>query len=146
MNIQWKIVGLIIVCWIFGGVALGFSVAVVSGEHGSIIFAFWGLFCGVSGALCQSVGIHLRKGNRNIDRFGWIWLGISTTALFGFVLAIAVILDGGTVESVSRNIIFAITYSFLPIMIAAYLVSKIVRSRFNSLVNGDASNSTRSLP
>jgi uncharacterized membrane protein len=72
----WKIAKLA-AFWLFGCSAIGFVVASISGEFGSIVFLIMGVLVGLSGAICHSV-VALRPPfarQSAAARFTILWVG-----------------------------------------------------------------------
>ena len=52
---SWSKIAKLAASWLFGCSAIGFVVASINGEFGSIVFVIVGVFIGLSGAICHSV-------------------------------------------------------------------------------------------
>lgn len=117
------LIGWPIVCTV-----IGLAAAVISGEHGSILFLIWGLLIGVAGTITQTC-IKTIFGRFSIEsNLIWLYVAISTLLLFGLFLAYFVWSDGGDISSINENLKYALTFWFIPALIVSYGLEKISKS------------------
>ena len=53
-SLPWRLAALASFLWLFVCTAAGVLIAVISGEHGSVVFAIFGLLVGISGAIASA--------------------------------------------------------------------------------------------
>jgi hypothetical protein len=125
-----KQIAIAIALWLVGGTSIGFTIATVIGEHGSIIWAILGFAIGLAGAIAHATLLFLpsfRRQSRTRQTIS-LWF-VTVFSLAAIVAAYYLFSDSELNYSPKEIALFLFIYVAVPTLLAAAVASYVVARR-----------------